>query len=83
VGRFPDAAAEFRRLAPDGLGGSELFQYALYRGLTHLALGDAAPAERWLCVAKRLWEQSPALASPEDEGRLMAAWRSMGLMPGD
>ena len=81
--RYPDAAAEFRQLRPEGLRDAELFQYALYRGLTHLALGDALRAERWLCVAKRLWEQSPGLASPEDEGRLMSAWRSMGHMAGD
>lgn len=81
--RFPEAVAEFRRLNPTGLATDELFQYALYRGLTHLALGDAKPADRWLCVAKRLHEAAPGLASPEDAGRLMAAWRSMGHMPGD
>ncbi|HVY26628.1 MAG TPA: hypothetical protein VHB79_08735 [Polyangiaceae bacterium] len=81
--RFPDAAAEFRRLSPEGLAPEELFQYALYRGLTHLALGDAKPAERWLCLAKRLGEASPGVASREDEGRLLAAWRAMGHMPGD
>lgn len=81
--RFPDAIAEFRQLRPMTLGREELFQYALYRGLTHLALGDAAPAERWLFLAKRLSEASPSLASTEDEGRLLAAWRSMGHMAGD
>jgi hypothetical protein len=81
--RYPDAAAQYRTLRRDGLSRSDLFQYALYRGLTHLALGDAAPAERWLVAAKRLLEESPGLASREDEGRLMAAWRSMGHMPGD
>lgn len=81
--RYPDAAAQFRQLRPEALPDAELFQYALYRGLTHLALGDAAPAERWLCIAKRLWEQSPAVASQEDEGRLLSAWRSMGHMAGD
>lgn len=81
--RFPDAVAEFRQLDPAELSDDELFQYALYRGLTHLALGDAAPAERWLRLAKRLSEASPGVASLEDEGRLMSAWRSMGHMPGD
>jgi hypothetical protein len=81
--RYPDAAAEFRSLRPEGLDDTELFQYALYRGLTHLALGDAAPAERWLGLAKRLAEASPGLASREDTGRLLAARRSMGHMPGD
>jgi hypothetical protein len=83
--RYPDAVAEFRAIRPnaDRLSRSELFEYALYRGLTHLALGDASPAERWLLIAKRLSEESPGLASDEERGRLMAAWRSMGRMPGD
>jgi hypothetical protein len=83
--RYPAAAAQYRAIKPlaDRLTASELFEYALYRGLTHLALGDAKPAERWLLVAKRLAEQSPRLATREEQGRLMSAWRSMGHMPGD
>lgn len=83
--RYPDAVAEYRalRAQAERLGRSEQFEYALYRGLSHLALGDAAPAERWLLVAKRLSEASPGLATREQEGRLMSAWRSMGRMPGD
>ena len=83
--RYPDAVAEYRALAPSfpALPPSERFEYALYRGLTHLALGDASPAERWLLAAKRQAEASPGLASAEQEGRLLAAWRAMGHMPGD
>jgi len=83
--RYPDAVAEFRALTPTvpALTRPELFEYALYRGLSHLALGDSAPAQRWLLVAKRLSEQSPGLATSDQEGRLMSAWRSMGHMPGD
>jgi hypothetical protein len=83
--RYPDAIAQYRAARPDAdrLSISELFEYALYRGLTHLALGDAEPAERWLLVAKRLSEQSPGLATSEQQGRLISAWRSMGHMPGD
>ena len=83
--RYPDALAEYRALRPllPALNGPERFEYALYRGLSHLALGDARPAERWLLIAKRLAEQSPGLASAEQQGRLMSAWRSMGHMPGD
>jgi hypothetical protein len=81
--RYPDAVAQYRGLRREGLSRSELFEYALYRGLTHLALGDAEPAGRWLLVAKRLSEASPGLATSEQQGRLMAAWRSMGRMPGD
>jgi len=84
-GRYPDAVAEYRAIRPsaDRLSLSELFEYALYRGLSHLALGDAVPAERWLLVAKRLSEKSPGVASADEQGRLLSAWRSMGHMPGD
>jgi len=83
--RYPDAVAAFKALGarrPE-LGQTERFEYALYRGLSHLALGDARPAERWLLLAKRLSEASPGLATPEQRGRLLAAWSSMGHMPGD
>lgn len=83
--RYPEAVAHYRALAarvPE-LNEPELFEYALYRGLAHLALGDSVPAQRWLTVAKRLFERSPALATSDEQGRLMAAWRSMGFMPGD
>jgi len=83
--RYPDAVAEYRALAPrvTALDQRELFGYALYRGLAHLALGDARPAERWLLAAKRLSEASPGLISQDEQGRLLSAWRSMGHMPGD
>jgi hypothetical protein len=58
-------------------------RYALYRGLTHLALGDARAADRWLRAAKAAVESDPDGFSPEDRGRLAAAWRSLGHMPGD
>jgi len=83
--RYPDAVAEYQALRPQlpRLARSELFEYALYRGLSHLALGDSVPAQHWLTLAKRLSEQSPGLATSDQEGRLLAAWGSMGLMPGD
>ncbi len=81
--RYPDAVAEFRTLRPTGLGRPELFEYALYRGLSHLALGDAAPAGHWLLVAKRLSEAAPGLATAEQQGRLLSAWRSMGRASGE
>jgi hypothetical protein len=83
--RYPDAAAQYRALAPTvpRLAATELFEYSLYRGLSHLALGDSVPAQKWLTLAKRMSERSPGLATSEQQGRLMAAWRSMGFMPGD
>lgn len=83
-GRYPDAIDEFRRAEPALLDVSraELTRYALYRGLTHLALGDARAASYWLGFAKRTSEREPALLSAEDRDRLASAWRSMGRMPG-
>jgi hypothetical protein len=83
--RYPEAAAAYRELsaAVPTFNEPELFEYALYRGLSHLALGDARPAERWLLCAKRLSEASPELASDEERGRLLAAWRAMGHADGD
>ncbi|HEY6077157.1 MAG TPA: hypothetical protein VIW29_00040 [Polyangiaceae bacterium] len=83
--RYPDAVTQYRALGArlGELDQAELYEYALYRGLSHLALGDAVPAERWLLFSKRLAERTPGLASSEEQGRLMAAWRSMGHMPGE
>jgi len=83
--RYPDAIEAYRGLRRElpELSQRQLFEYALYRGLSHLALGDARPAERWLLVAKRLAEATPELATLEEQGRLNSAWRAMGHMPGD
>lgn len=84
-GRYPDAVEQFARLGPEvrHLPPRELFDYALYRGLSHLALGDAKPADRWLTLAKRLADSSPALVSLPERSRLLSARRAMGHAPGD
>jgi len=83
--RYPQALAQYRALRPElpRMSPAELFEYALYRGLSHLALGDAQPASRWLTLAKRLSEQTPGVADVEASGQLLSAWRSMGYMPGE
>jgi hypothetical protein len=83
--RYPDAVTQYRALGGrvGELDEAERYRYALYRGLSHLAMGDALPAERWLLVAKRVSERTPSVATSEEQGRLLAAWRSMGHMPGD
>lgn len=58
-------------------------RYALYRGLNHLTLGSAHEADRWLSAAKRANDEHSAIFSDEERGRLLAAWRSLGHMPGD
>src|SRR5450755_1151087 len=52
--RYPTAAAQFRALEPVArqLPAPEFASYALHRGLTHLALGDARAAALWLGYAK-------------------------------
>src|SRR5262245_47028603 len=61
--RYPRAAAEFRRAERVfvELPRDEQARYALYRGLTHFALGDAREADRWLSHAKHLSDRDPWL----------------------
>lgn len=58
-------------------------RYCLYRGLTHLALGNAKLASRWLGRTRQELGQDPDRLSQVDRSRLESAWRSLGLMPGD
>ena len=83
--RYPSAAAEFRELEPTArhFGAREFASYALYRGLTHLALGDARAASLWLGYAEVSADRDPEIFSDADRGALIAAWRSMGHMPGE
>jgi hypothetical protein len=84
-GRYPTAAAQFRAAEPAArkLDTRNLANYALYRGLTHLALGDARAAARWLGYAKQSADRDPHVFDDQDRGALLAAWRSMGHMPGE
>ena len=83
--RYPDAVTQYARLSREvpELSTEELFEYSLYRGLSHLALGDSAPAERWLTVAKRLMDATPSSVPLVERNRLLAARRAMGHAPGD
>ena len=83
--RYPTAAAQFRALEPAArrLAAPEFASYALHRGLTHLALGDARAAARWLGYAKVSADRDPEIFNDEERGALIAAWRSMGHMPGE
>lgn len=83
--QYPTAAAQFRAAERVARQSSprDFASYALYRGLTHLALGDAAAAARWLGYAKQYADRDPYVFNDEDRGALLAAWRSMGHMPGE
>jgi hypothetical protein len=84
-GRLPAAANAFRRLEPrlDELSEKDRARYSLYRGLTHLGLGDARAADHWLSAAKRLERDHPHCFDAGERGELYAAWRSLGRMPGE
>jgi len=83
--RYPTAAAQFRASEPAArqLDARGFATYALYRGLTHLALGDAQAAARWVGYAKQCADRDPLVFDDRDRGALLAAWRSMGHMPGE
>ncbi|RYZ05726.1 MAG: hypothetical protein EOO73_18665 [Myxococcales bacterium] len=83
--RYPDAVNQYARLTSEvpRLSTEELFEYSLYRGLSHLALGDSAPAERWLTLAKRLADAAPSSVPLSERNRLLSARRAMGHAPGD
>jgi hypothetical protein len=71
-GRYPEAkqtflSVEARTRTWDA---SDRAQYALYRGLTHAALGDRAAATAWLTLAKSIENAAPGSLSPRDASRL-------------
>jgi uncharacterized protein YceK len=84
-GRYPEAVAHFRQVEAEARDWPQerRARYALYRGLTHLSCGDVRAADRWLSQAKRFWENDPSVLDAAEHGRLLAAWRSMGRMPGE
>jgi hypothetical protein len=79
-GRYPEAIERLREAEPDAaaLGGKGRARYALYRGLTHLALGDRPGTLRWLGEARHAVEAEPTLLGDDDLGRLSAAWAHLG-----
>jgi len=82
--RYPDALGALVAAEADypELDQGQRARYALYRGLTHLAVGDAVAADAWLRLAKREADRDPELFDPDELGRLNSAWRSLGRMPG-
>jgi hypothetical protein len=81
-GELPRAARSLRALEPEfsELSAGDRSRYALYRGLAELALGELRVARPWLERARR---SPPEHLSDAERGRLVAAWRSMGLLPGE
>ena len=56
-------------------------EYALYRGLTHGAMGDRAAASVWLDNAKAIELAHPGTLSKDDKARLGNALESYALDP--
>lgn len=84
-GRLPAAARELRAEEPRAraAGGAAWGRYALERGLVELGLGNARQADRFLSAAKRANDRDPSLFDDREHGALLAAWRSLGRMPGE
>ena len=84
-GRYPEALDELRRAEPAAFRARADMRrrYALYRGLAHLAVGDVRAAHTWLALVKREWDRDPTLLDAQAQGQLLAAWQSMGYLPGE
>ncbi len=76
--RYPEAVESLRATADPGNA-----RYALYRGLSELAVGNARSADTWLGRAWEAADRDPDVFSEQERGRLVAAWRAMGRMPAE
>ena len=74
-GAYPDAKSALVALETESRGWSEdkRAEYALYRGLTHAALGDREQAAVWLSQAKAIEDAHAGSLSREDAERLKIA----------
>jgi hypothetical protein len=81
--RYGDARVALVGLEAETVSWSPAQQasYALYRGLTHGALGDPAAAEPWLRRAKKAYDQDPEVFPPDDRVRLKLALEAMDAPP--
>jgi hypothetical protein len=74
AGRYPDAKNAFGALEGESRNwaDAERAEYAVYRGLTHAALGDRDQASIWLREAQAIESAHPGSLSHEDAQRLRA-----------
>ena len=77
-GRYPEARDIFVRMEPDyrTMDERRRAEYALYRGLSHGALGDRSAALFWLREAKAVEDTHPNTLSTDDLARLHVALES-------
>jgi hypothetical protein len=71
-GRYPEAKRAFLLLEAESATwpDAKRAEYALYRGLTHAALGDREQAGVWLREAKAIEDAHPKSLSYDDGQRL-------------
>ncbi len=83
--RYPEALIALDRAEPELNSSDDIARarHALYSGLVHLATGRATSAVRWLSQARQLERRRPGALTGAERGQLEAAWRSIGLMPGE
>jgi hypothetical protein len=79
TGRYPAAKQTLVALEAESHTWNEpaRAEYALYRGLTHEALGDSARALPWLNEAKALDDARPGTLTPENASRLRVALQTL------
>jgi len=79
-GRYVEAAEVFEHTEHliEGAPPRDRAEYATYRGLTLLGLGDLRNAERWLAYAYQVEEASPGALRPEVRTVLDDGWQSLG-----
>lgn len=79
-GRYPDAKQSLMLLEAESRSWNDAgrAEYALYRGLTHAALGGRDQAAVWLREAKAIEDAHPNSLSPEDAQRLRVGMDSAG-----
>ena len=81
-GRYPQAREAFVGAEAESRtwGDGKRAEYALYRGLTHGALGDRAAAVLWLREAKAIEDARPGTLGRDDRTRLDMALESLDPM---
>ncbi len=77
-GDYPDAKLALVALEAESRtwNDGKRAEYALYRGLTHAALGDREQAGVWLLAAKAIEDAHAGSLSHEDAQRLKVAFES-------
>ena len=79
-GRYIEAAEVFEKTEYmlEGSDPRERAEYAAYRGLTLLGLGDLRYAQRWMAYAYQVEKLHPGSLRPAERDKLDAGWSELG-----